>query len=83
MHYISCMLCSEHEETIVIALAFLHWQEFFEIFPRAVRTGMHFFHATVAYPEHGSTGTTASLHAGDPRRSATARNERRPCHHHV
>ena len=50
MHYISCMLCSEHSETIVIALAVLHWQEFFEIFPLAVRTGMHFFTLTSLIP---------------------------------
>ena len=50
MDYISCMLCSEHSETIVIALAVLHWQEFFEIFPLAVRTGMHFFTLTSLIP---------------------------------
>ena len=50
MHYISCMLCSEHAETIVISLAVLHWQEFFEIFPLAVRTGMHFFPLTSLIP---------------------------------
>ena len=50
MQYISCMLCSEHAETIVITLAVLHWQEFFEIFPLAVRTGMHFFTLTSLIP---------------------------------
>ena len=50
MHYISCILCSEHAETIVITLAVLHWQEFFEIFPLAVRTGMHFFTLTSLIP---------------------------------
>ena len=50
MHYVSCNLCSEHAETIVIALAVLHWQEFFEIFPLAVRTGMHFFTLTSLIP---------------------------------
>ena len=50
MHFISCMLCSEHAETIVITLAVLHWQEFLEIFPLAVRTVMKFFTLTSLIP---------------------------------
>ena len=50
MHYISCMLCSEHAETIVITLTVLHWQEFLKIFPLAVRTRMHFFTLTSLIP---------------------------------
>ena len=72
MHYISCMLCSEHAYTIVIALAVLHWQDI----SSCSMNSDAFFHTYLAHPDHGSTGTTASLHADDPRRSATARNER-------
>ena len=79
MHYISCMLCSEHAETIVITLAVLHWQEFLEIFPLAVRTRMHFLTLTSLIPNMVQQELRLvymlMIHV-----SATARNERGPYH---